>query len=133
MVVHRKAEEDAEKEEREPCLDDSTGLGAQDADAPAPLEDHHQHPVGSGHREQVQDESVLSLRERRAILKAIAEDESQSPAARVSALTLDSKLAGDLDERNSLKIENSASNIVDMKALLGRLTEEDDQLLEGKP
>ncbi|MDA0813756.1 MAG: hypothetical protein O3C21_15370 [Verrucomicrobia bacterium] len=43
--------------------------------------------------------AVLSLVQRRCILRAIAEDAEQPPAARVSALALDSRLSGDLDDR----------------------------------
>ena len=42
------------KKRGQPGLDDATGLGAQYAYTPTPLENHHQHAVGRAHGEKVE-------------------------------------------------------------------------------
>lgn len=55
-------------------------------------------------RERSSGENVLCLVQRREILRSIATDPEQPAAARVSALTLDSRLAGDLTERPMVQV-----------------------------
>ena len=58
VVVHREAEEDHEQQQRHHGLDPVRGADAEQALADAVLEDEHEHAVGGGHRQQVEDDRL---------------------------------------------------------------------------
>jgi len=62
-------------------------------------------------RERTACDAVMDLIERRTLLRVIAQDEDQPAAARVSALQLDSKLAGDLTDKPAPQVQIETLNI----------------------
>ena len=58
VVVHRKAEQDHEQEQRHDRLDPVRGASAEEALADAVLEDEHEHAVGGCDREQVEHDRL---------------------------------------------------------------------------
>ena len=57
VVVHREAEQDHEQQQRHLRVDPCGGAEAEQALAEAVLEDEHEHPVGRGDGEQVEQRS----------------------------------------------------------------------------
>ena len=58
VVVHREAEQDHEQEQRHHGVDPVGGADAEQTLAEAVLEDEHEHAVGGGDREQVEQDRL---------------------------------------------------------------------------
>ena len=92
VVVHREAEQDHEQEDRQPVGDTAVRLEAQQALAPAPLEDGDEHAEGRADREQVEDDRLEGDHNRAERDQQQSEGENQDESEHDRRLLLEERV-----------------------------------------